>query len=195
MLIKRSRVPSIWLTVCSSISVAPRQNRAPTHLRLRASPCLRLDRSLDRRHLTIAYALNTALEQAGDRAHDAREVDLNPHVGVGLPIVQRLEFHCPACRGSTHCPGEGHVAGRLESGHLLAPGVSPPQVLRPLLHPRAELKRPAAANPAFENRWRPLRPASDVTDIRPHLMDAGGNFYAALDSDGHRAPFMLLNSV
>src|SRR6266571_4578763 len=55
----------------------------------------------------------------------------------------------------------------------------------PLLHPRAGLKRSSSANPAFENRWRPLRPASAVTDIRPYLTDAAGDFYAALGSDCH----------
>src|SRR6185437_4202575 len=159
------------------------------HLGLRAFTRRGLDRSLDRRHLAIAYALNTALETAGDRTHDAREVDLNPHHGVGLPIVRRLEFHSPARRGRTHSPGERHVAGRLDSGHLFAPAVSPPQVLRPLLHPRAGLKRPSSANPAFANRWRPLRPASDVADISPHLTDAAGDCYAALGSDCHRAPY------
>src|SRR5215471_2945150 len=186
-----SRVRSIWPTVCSSISVASRQNRAPPHLGLRASPRSGLDPSLDRRHLAIAYALNSAFESAaGDRAHDAREVDLNPHLGVGLPIVHRLEFHSPARRGSTHWPGERHVAGRLDSGHLLAPAASQPEdPLRPLLHPRAGPKRGSSANPAFENRWRPFRPASDVADIRPHLTDAAGDFYAALGSDCHRADF------
>src|SRR5215471_8659834 len=189
-----SRVRSIWPTVCSSISVASRQNRAPPRLGLCASSRSGLDRSLDRRHLAIAYALNSAFENAaGDRAHDAREVDLNPHLGVGLPIVNRLEFHCPARRGHTHWPGERHVAGRLDRGHFLAPAVSPPQVLRPLLHPRAGLKRPSPANPAFENRWRPLRPTPDVTDIRPHLTDAAGDCYAALGSDCHRAVFVLIN--
>src|SRR5215471_12818948 len=184
-----SRVRSIWLTVCSSISVASRQNRAPPHLGFRASPRSGLDCSLDRRHLAIAYALNSAFEgAAGDRAHDAREVDLNPHLCVGLLIVHRLEFHSPARCGSTHWPGERHVAGRLDGGHLLAPAVSQPEdPLRPLLHPRAGLKRSSAANPAFKNRWRPLRPASDVTDIRPHLTDTAGDFYAALGSDCHRA--------
>src|SRR5215472_11163053 len=173
-----------------SVAVEP---RAP-HLGLRASPRSGLDRSLDRRHLVIAYALNSAFESAaGDRAHDAREVDLDPHRGVGLPIVHRLEFHSPARRGSAHWPGERHVAGRLDSGHLLAPAASQPEdPLRPLLHPGAGLKRSSPANPAFENRWRPLRPASDVTDIRPHLTDAAGDFYAALGSDCHRADFVLI---
>src|SRR6516164_8136116 len=164
-----------------------------THLGLRASPRSGLDRSLDRRHLVIAYALNSAFEgAAGDRAHDAREVDLNPHLGVGLPIVHRLEFHSPARCGSTHWPGERHVAGRLGSGHLLAPAASPPEYpLRPLLYPRAGLKRSSSANPAFENRWRPLRPASDVTDIRPHLTDAAEDCYAALGSDCHGGLLLL----
>src|SRR5215468_5640730 len=113
------------------VAVEPRV----AHLGLRAFPRSRLDRSLDRRHLAIAYALKTALEEAGDRAHDAREVDLNPHLGVGLPVVHRLEFHSPARGGRTHASGERHVAGRLDSGHFLASAVSPPQVLRPLLHP------------------------------------------------------------
>src|ERR1700722_19983758 len=150
-----------------------------------------LDRSLDRRHLNIAYTLNSALEHAaGDRAHDARQVDLNPHHGVGLLIVHRLEFHSPARRGSTHWPGERHGAGRLDNGHLLAPAATQPEhPLRPLLHPRAELKRTSSADPAFENRRCPLRPASDVTDIRPHLTDAAGNCDAALGSECHRADF------
>src|SRR5580704_13263015 len=188
-----SRVWSFWLTVCSSIPVASRWNRAPPHLGLRASPRSGLDRSLDRRHLAIAYALNTAFESAaGDRAHDAREVDLNPHLGVGLPIVHRLEFHSPARRGRTHSPGERNVGGRLDSGHFLAPGVSPPQVLRPLLHPRAGLKRPSAANLAFENGGRPLRPAPDIADIRPHLADAAGDGDAALGPECHRAHYVLI---
>src|SRR6516164_6617258 len=124
----------------------------------------------------------------------ARSVDLAHGVLLGMRIVHRLEFHCPARRGRTHPPGERHVAGRLDSGHFLAPAVMPPQVLRPLLHPRAGLKRPSSANPAFENRWRPLRPASDVTDISPHLTDAAGNSYAALGSDCHRADFVLITS-
>src|SRR5215469_5060277 len=172
------------------IAVEPRV----THLGLHAFPRSGLDRSLDRRHLTIAYALNSALENAaGDRAHDAREVDLNPHLGVGPPIVRRLEFHSPARRGSTHWPGERHVAGRLDSGHLLAPAASQPEyALRPLFHPRAGLKRSSSANPAFENRWRPLRPASDITDIRPRLTDAAGDCYMALGSDCDRADFVLI---
>src|SRR5215468_39418 len=170
------------------VAVEPRV----AHLGLRAFPRSGLDRSLDRGHLAIAYALNTALEKAGDRAHDAREVDLNPHLRVGLPIVHRLEFHCPASRGRTHGSGERHVTGCLDSGYFLAPAVSPPQVLRPLLHPRAGLKGTSSANPAFENRRRPLRPASDVTDIRPHLMDAAGDCYAALGSDCHRADLVLI---
>src|ERR1700728_806104 len=69
------------------------------HLGIRAFPHSGLDRSLDRDHLDIAYALNPAFEHPGrDRAHDAREVDLNPHHGVGLPTVRRLEFHSPARR-------------------------------------------------------------------------------------------------
>src|SRR5882757_1890821 len=85
------------------------------------------------------------------------------------------------------------MAGRLDSGHLLAPAATHPEYqLRPLLHPRAGLKRSSSANPAFENRWRPLRPASDVTDIRPHLTDAAGDLYAALGSDCHRADFTLI---
>src|SRR5579859_6858614 len=140
------------------------ESRAP-HLGLRASPRSGLDRSLDRRHLDIAYALNSALEKTPwDRAHDAREVDLNPHLGVGLPIVCRLKLHSPARRGSTHWPSERYVAGGLDDGHPLATAASQPEYgLRPLLHPRAGLKRSASANPAFENRRRPLRPASDVT--------------------------------
>src|SRR5437588_9779395 len=179
--------------VCSSIPVASRQNRA-TRLRLRGCPRRGVDCGLDRRHLAIAYALNPAFENAaGDRAHDAREVDLNPHLGLGLPIVHGLELHSPARRGSTHWPGERHVAGRLDSGHLLAPAASRPEYpLRPLLHPRAGLKRSSSANPTFENRWRPLRPTSDVTDIRPHLRDAAGDFYAALGSDRHRAYLVLI---
>src|SRR6202162_2485712 len=166
-----------------------RARTAPPHLGLCAVPHIGLDSGLDRHHLNIAYALNSALEHAaGDRAHDAREVDLNPHHGVGLPVVHRLEVSSPARRGSTHWPGERHGAGRLDSGHLLAPAATQPEhQLRPLLHPRAGLKRSSSATPAFENRWRPFRPASDVTDIRPHLTDAAGDFYAALGSDCHRA--------
>src|SRR5262249_46877519 len=169
----------------ASVAVEPRQPR----LGLRACPRSGLDRSLDRRHLKIAYALNSAFENAaGDRAHDACEVNLNPHFGGGLLTVHRLEFHSPARRGSTHWPGESHVAGRLDSGHPLAPAASQPEYpLRPLLHPRAGLKRTSSANPAFENCWRPLRPAPDVTDIRPHLMDAAGDCYAALGFDCHRS--------
>src|SRR5262249_26521762 len=148
-----------------------------------------LDRNLDRRHLVIAYALNSGFESAArDRAHNAREVDLNPHLGVGLLIVHRLELHSPAPFRSAHWPGERHVTGRFDSGHLLAPAASQPEDhLRPLLHPRAGLKRSSSPNPAFENRGRPLRPASDVTDIRPHLTDAAGDFYAALGPDCHWA--------
>src|SRR6516164_8879172 len=164
-----------------SVAAEPRH----PYLGLRSSPRSGLDRSLDRGHLAIAYALNAALEKAGYRAHDAREVDLNPHLRVGLHIVHRLEFHCPASRGRTHGSGERHVTRCLDSGYFLAPAVSPPQVLRPLLQPRAGLKRTSSANPAFEDRRRPLRPASDVTDIRPHLMDAAGDCYAALGSDCH----------
>src|SRR5215469_1234135 len=171
-----------------------RGRTAPPHLGVRAFPRSGLDRSPDRGHLAIAYALNSAFESAaGYRAHDAREVDLNPHRGVGLPIVDWLEFHSPARRGSTHWPGERHVAGRLDSGHLLAPAASQPEYpLRPLLHPRAGLKRSSSANPAFENRWRPLRPASDVTDICPHLVDAAGDCYAAHGSDCHLRSFILI---
>src|SRR5215472_17534418 len=155
----------------------------------RARPRRGLDSSLDRHHLAIADALDAAFENAGDRAHDASEVDLNPHHGVGLAIAGRVEFHTPARRGSTHWPGERHVAGRLDNGHLLTPATSQPEYpLRPLLHPRAGLKRGSSANPAFENRWRPLWPASDVTDIRPHLTDAAGDCYAALGSDQANLP-------
>jgi hypothetical protein len=133
---------------------------------------------------------------AGDRAHDAREVDLNPHLGVGLPIVYRLELHSPARRGSTHWPGECHGAGRLDSRHLLAPAVRQPEYpLRSLLHPRAGLKRGTAANPAFEHRWRPLRPASDVTDVRPHVTDAAGDFYAALGPDCHEQTLLITSGL
>src|SRR6516165_886674 len=55
--------------------------------------------------------------------------------------------------------------------------------------PANATERSSSANPAFENRRRPLRPASDVTDIRPHLTDAAGDLYAALGSDCHRADF------
>src|SRR5262245_17470908 len=173
----------------ASISVASRYHRAPPRLGLRASPRSGLDRSLDRRHLAIAYALNPALENAaGDRAHDAPEVDLDPHLRLGLPIVHPLELHSPARGGSAHRPGERHRAGRLDSGHLLAPVATRPEnPLRPLVHPRAGLKRSPSASPTFENRWRPLRPASDVADIRPHLGDAACDCYAALGSDRHYA--------
>src|SRR5215472_15362125 len=176
---------------CAPRSRGRRGRTAPPNLGLRASPRSGLDRSLDRGHLAIADALNTALEKAGDRAHDAREVDLNPHFGVGLHIVHRLEFHCPASRRRTHGSSERHVTGCLDSGYFLAPAVSPPQVLRPLLHPRAGLKRTSSANPAFENRRRPLRPASDVAAVRPQLTDAARDFYAALHSDCHRAHFVV----
>src|SRR5215469_12266783 len=150
----------------------------------RARPRRGLDSSLDRHHLTIADALDAAFENAGDRAHDAREVDLNPHHGVGLAVAGRVEFHSPARRGSTHWPGERHVAGRLDDGHLLAPAASEPEwPLRPLIQPRAGLKRSSSANLAVENRRRPLRPASDVSEIREHLIDASGDCYAALGSD------------
>src|ERR1700719_40379 len=176
---------------CAPRSQLRRVRTAPPHLGLCALPRIGLDSSLDRHHLNIAYALNSALEHAaGDRAHDAREVDLNPHHGVGLLIVHRLEFHSPARRGSTHWPGERYGAGRLDNGHLLAPATTQPEhQLRPLLNPRAGLKRTSSADPAFENRRRPLRPAFDVTDIRPHLTDAAGNCDAALGSECHRADF------
>src|SRR5690348_3316703 len=176
---------------CAPRSQLRRARTAPPHLGLCALPRIGLDSSLDRHHLNIAYALNPALEHAaGDRAHDAREVDLNPHHGVGLLIVHRLEFHSPARRGSTHWPGERHGAGRLDNGHFLAPAATQPEhQLRPLLHPRAGLKRTSSADPAFENRRRPLRPASDITEIRPHLMDAAGDGYAALGSECHGVEF------
>src|SRR6185437_14293013 len=155
------------------------------------APRLRLDSRLDRHHLNVAYALNPAFEQAGgDRVHDAREVDLDPHHGAGPLVAVRLELHPPARRGSTHWPGERHGAGRFDDGHLLAPAARQPEYqLRPLLHPRAGLKRASPADPAFEDRWRPFRPASDVTDIRPHLTDAAGDCYAALGPDRHLAVF------
>src|SRR5690348_10813492 len=104
----------------------------------RACPRRGLDSSLDRHHLAIAYALNAAFEYAWDRAHDAREVDLNPHHGVGLAIAGRLEFHAPARRGRTHRPGERHVAGCLDRGYLLAPAASQPEdPLGPLIQRRA----------------------------------------------------------
>src|SRR4029077_13610136 len=83
-------------------------------------------------------------------------------------------------------------AGGLDNGHFLAPAVSPPQVFRPLVDPRAGLQRPPSADPAFENRWRPLRPAPDVTEIRPHLTDAAGDLYPALGSYCHGADFTLI---
>src|SRR6185437_5433263 len=53
------------------------------HLGLRAFPGGGLDSSLNRHHLDIADALDPVLEQVGrDGAHDAREVDLDPHHGV-----------------------------------------------------------------------------------------------------------------
>src|ERR1700751_5257879 len=178
--------PGSWYAPRSQLR---RTRTASPHLGLCALPRIGLDSSLDRHHLNIAYALNSALEHAArDRAHDAREVDLNPHHGVGLLIVHRLEFHSPARRGSTHWPGERHGAGRLDNGHFLAPAATQPEhQLPPLLHPRAGLKRSSSADPAFENRRRPLRPTSDVTDIRPHLRDAAGDCYAALGSECHRA--------
>src|SRR5580692_2589807 len=172
---------------CAPRSQLRRARTAPPHLGLCALPRIGLDSSLDRHHLNIAYALNSALEHAaGDRAHDAREVDLNPHHGVGLLIVHRLEFHSPPRRGSTHWAGERHGAGRLDNGHLLAPAATQPEYqLRPLLHPRAGLERASAANPAFQNRWRPLRPAPDVTEVRKHVTDAAVDCYAALGSYCH----------
>src|ERR1700748_1278856 len=170
----------------------PRRGRAAApHLGLRAFPRAGLDRSLDSHHLDIADALNSVLEHAGgDGAHDACEVDLYPHHGVGPPIVARLEFHSPTRRGRAHGPGERQGAGRLDHGHLLAPAAAHPEhQLRPLLHPRAGLKRTSSADPAFENRRRPLRPPSYVTEIRPHLMDAAGDCYAALGSECHGVEF------
>ena len=95
-----------------------------------------IDGSLDRHHLDVADALDPVLEQAGgDRAHDAREVDLDPHHCVGLPVAGRLEFHSPACLGRTHRPGERQVVGRLDHGHRLAPAARQPEhQLRPLLY-------------------------------------------------------------
>src|SRR3954451_24389605 len=167
------------------------------HLGIRAARRCGLDRGLDRRHLAMAYALNPAFENpAGDRAHDAPEVDLNPHLGLGLPIGRRLELHSPARRGSAHRAGERQVAGCLDNGHVLGPLASPPEwPLRPLLHPRAGLKRSPSANATFENRWRPLRPASDVTEVRPHLRGTARDCYAALRSERHRASATLPSAL
>jgi hypothetical protein len=167
---------------------------AHPHLGIRAARRSGLDRSLDRRHLAFHYAPNPAFEDAaGDRSHDALEVHLNPHLGLGLPTVNRLELDSPARRGSAHRSGERQAAGRLDRGHVLGSVASGPEYhLRPLLHPRAGPKRSPTANPAFTNRWRPLRPASDVTDVRPHSRDAACDCYAALGSDRHRAYFVLI---
>src|SRR5437588_11745152 len=169
--------------------------RATLHLGIRAARPTGLDRSLDCRHLAIADTLDPGFEDAsGDRAHDAREVDLDPHLGLGLLIARRLELHSPARRGSAHRPGALHAPGRLNSDHLLASVATRPEnPLRPLVHPRSGLKRGPSANPTFENRWRPLRPASDVTDIRPYFLDAAGDRDAALGPDSHRA-YLLSNS-
>src|SRR6266699_4304169 len=80
-------------SLCAPRTRLRRGRTAPPHLGLRACPRIGLDSGLDRHHLAIAYALNAALEDAWDRVHDAREVDLDPHHGVGLPIVHWLEFH------------------------------------------------------------------------------------------------------
>ena len=133
----------------------------PPHLGIRGARRSGLDRSLDRRHLDIHYAPNPALENpAGDRAHGAREVDLNPHLGVGLPIAHRLKLHPPPRRGSAHRPGERQAAGRLDSGHVLGPVASGPEYpLRPLLHPRAGLKRSTLRQPSIREPLAPT-PAS-----------------------------------
>src|SRR6202035_3310579 len=86
--------------------------------------------------------------------------------------------------------GERQVVGRLDDGPPLASAATRPEYpLRPLLHPRARRKRTSSADPAFENRRRPLWPASDVTEIRMHLMDAAGDCYTALGSECHRVAF------
>src|SRR5205823_11516735 len=137
------------------------------------------DRSLDRCQFEIAATLDPASEHAGgNRAHDPSEVDLNPHHAVGPPLVLRLELHPPPRRGRAHRPGERHAARGLDNGHLLAPLASRSEdPLRPLLNARTDLKRIPSANPTFENRRGPLRPAFDVTHIRPHLRNAAGDCY------------------
>ena len=82
---------------------------------------------------------------------------------------------------------------RLDNGHLLTTAARQPEhQLRPLLHPRAGLKRASSTDPAFKNRWCPLRPASDVTEIRPHLMDAAGDCHTALGPECHRTDFSFI---
>src|SRR5262249_2303587 len=137
---------------------------------------LRLDGSLDCRHLDAHDAPNPAFENAAwDRAHDVLEVDLDPHHRVGLPFADRLALPSPARRARAHPPGERHAAWRLDGGHALGPGASRTEyALRPLSQPRAELKRAPSVNPAFAHRRRPLLPASDVANICPHFGDAAG---------------------
>src|SRR6185437_5616182 len=43
-----------------------------------------------------------------------------------------------------------------------------------------------------KNRWCPLRPASDVTEIRPHLIDAAGDRHTALGSECHQTAFSFI---
>ena len=189
--LSRIRTATLFYCPCALSGCATAPN---PHLGVRAARRSGLDRSLDRRHLPIHYAPNPAFENAaGDGAHEALEVHLNPHLGLGLPTVNRLELDSPARRGSAHRSGERQAAGRLDRGHVLGSVASGPEYpLRLLLHPRAGLKRSPTANPAFANRWRPLRPASDVTDVRPHSRDAACDCYAALGSDRHRAYFVLI---
>ena len=125
-----------------------------------------LDLSLDRSHLAIAYSLYSALESAaGDRAHDAREVDLDPHLGVGVPIVHGLEFHSPARRGGTHRPGERQVAGtprqrsppgfgRESTRESPSPAGPPARRARVELLREPSIRAPLAPTPASVRRHR-----------------------------------------
>src|SRR6185437_12279253 len=72
------------LDLCS-VTVEPR----PTlHLGIRTARRRGLDRSFDCRHFLIADPLDPDFENAsGNRTHDAPEVDLDPHLGLGMPIV------------------------------------------------------------------------------------------------------------
>src|SRR6185437_8526500 len=67
------------------------------------------------------------------------------------------------------------------------PPAGPKDPFRSLLDARPGLERSASGNPALQHRGRPLRPSSDVAEIRPHLVDVAGDCQAALGSEGHRA--------
>jgi hypothetical protein len=74
---------------------------------------------------------------------------------------------------------------------VLAPVATRPEnPLRPLVQPRSRLKRSPSANATFQNRWRPFRPASNVTDIGPYLWDAAVDCYAAVGPDRHDVSFL-----